>query len=83
MSTYVWKRKKEAWENKNITVVAPSAWLGKCAQQSSLFRDFPIEVIPNGIDTFVFKPIPKNIARKALNLSQDKKTGPFWCDEFT
>lgn len=73
VSSWIWKRKRKSWKNCNLTIVAPSQWLAGCARQSSLFRDFPVEVIPNGIDTALFKPISKNVARDILNLPQDKK----------
>jgi glycosyltransferase involved in cell wall biosynthesis len=73
VSSWIWKKKNKLWKNCNITIVAPSRWLAVCARQSSLFSELPIEVIPNGIDTTVFKPTPKKIARDILNLPQDKK----------
>ena len=73
LSSWVWKRKAKAWQNINLMIVTPSRWLAKVARQSSLFKDYPIKVIPNGIDTKKYKPIDRNIARKWLNLPVDKK----------
>ena len=73
ISRWVWQRKAKAWQNLNLSIVSPSHWLAKCARSSSLFQDLPIEVIPNGLDTQQYKPIPRRIARELLNLPQDKQ----------
>ncbi|HEY9609030.1 glycosyltransferase family 4 protein [Allocoleopsis sp.] len=73
ISRWVWQRKAKAWQNLDLTLVSPSPWLAKCARSSSLFQDLPIEVIPNGLDTQQYKPIPRQIARELLNLPQDKQ----------
>ena len=73
LSRKTWKRKQKAWNNLNITIVTPSMWLAKCARESSLFRNSRIEVIPYGLDTNIYKPIAKKIARDLLGLPQDKQ----------
>ena len=73
LSHWVWQRKAKAWQNLNLTVVTPSKWLADCAKASSLFKNIPIEVIPNGIDTEKYRPINKQIARELLKLPQDKQ----------
>jgi glycosyltransferase involved in cell wall biosynthesis len=73
LSRRVWERKSKAWRNLNLTVVSPSHWLATCAGLSSLFKDIRIEVIPNGLDLSLFKPVNKNYARKQLGLHQDRK----------
>jgi glycosyltransferase involved in cell wall biosynthesis len=71
-SRWVWQRKAKSWNNINLTVVTPSVWLAQCAQSSSLFKNLRVEVIPNGLDTQKYQPIPRPIARSILNLPQDK-----------
>lgn len=73
LSRWVWQRKERAWKNINLTVVTPSSWLARCTSSSSLFKNQRIEVIPNGIDTQIFKPIDKQLARLLLNLPNDKQ----------
>ena len=68
----IWKRKKNYYNNLNLTIVTCSNWLAQCAKDSSLFNDLRIEVIPNSVDINVFKPIKKEIARDILNLPQNK-----------
>lgn len=73
LSRWVWWRKANAWKALNLTIVTPSSWLAKCASFSSLFKDLPVKVIPNGLDTQRYKPINRRLAREILNLPQDKQ----------
>jgi glycosyltransferase involved in cell wall biosynthesis len=73
LSRWIWRRKAKAWQRANLTVVALSHWLGEAAGASALMRDRRIEVIPNGIDTQQFRPLPRQMARELLNLPQDKQ----------
>ncbi|MCL5022893.1 MAG: glycosyltransferase family 4 protein [Nitrospirae bacterium] len=72
-SRWLWRRKRRAWRGLNLAVVAPSRWLAKCAQESSLFCDARVEVVPNGLDLERYKPVDKRIARERLTLPQEKK----------
>jgi len=72
-SRSIFRRKKESWNGLNITIVTPSKWLAECAKKSSLFKDRRIEVIHNGLDLNVFKPIDKATAREIWDLPTDKK----------
>lgn len=71
-SRWVWQRKAKAWKNLHLTLVTPSSWLAQCASSSSLFQDRRVEVIPNSLDTQIYKPLQRQIARERLNLPQDK-----------
>ncbi len=73
LSRRVWQRKKDAWSGTPIVVVATSRWLGEMAAASSLFANQRIEVIPNGIDTSVYKPADKALARDTYNLPRDRQ----------
>jgi glycosyltransferase involved in cell wall biosynthesis len=73
LSKLIFRRKQACWRRLDLTLVAPSNWIGDCARRSSLFRDTPVEVIPNGLDLRVFKPVNRKIARELLNLPQEKK----------
>lgn len=73
VSHWVWKRKKKAWDLLEITIVTPSRWLAECARKSSLFRNRRIEVIPNGLNTNIYKPVDNKFARNSLGLPQNKK----------
>jgi len=73
LSRWILKRKLKTWKGLNLTIVTPSRWLANCAKKSSLFSKKRIEVIPNGLDLYRFKPIDKQFAREVLCLPQDKK----------
>lgn len=69
----VWRMKKKAWQHKRFHLVSPSNWLAECAKKSQLFKHQPCYVIPNCLDTTLFKPIDKQLARQILNLDSAKK----------
>jgi len=73
LSRWIWNRKSRSWQDLNMTIVALSNWLADCAQNSSLFNHFPVEVIPNCIDSSIFKPLDRRYARDLLGLPQEKK----------
>ncbi len=58
-------RKKKKWFSgiKDMTLVTPSAWLADLVKQSFL-KDYPVEVINNGIDLSVFKPTESDFREK-------------------
>jgi glycosyltransferase involved in cell wall biosynthesis len=65
--------KRTGYTGVNMTVVAPSRWLGENAYKSILLGSFPREIIPNGIDLDAFSPMVKNKARARLGLPSDKR----------
>lgn len=73
LSKRIWERKQKAWQDLNMTIIAPSRWMADCARASSLFRTTRIEVIPNGLDLDRFKPCDRRAARDILSLPRDKK----------
>lgn len=60
LSTEVWNEKFKAYKNLNLHIVTPSKWLGDCAKESALFSQFPVYVIPNCLDTDIFRPLEQN-----------------------
>ena len=73
ISATLHRRKREAWAGLPLTIVCPSRWLADCARGSALLCDSRVEVIPNPIDTRVFKPLDQGMARTAFNLPRDKR----------
>jgi glycosyltransferase involved in cell wall biosynthesis len=77
---WVWKRKVRSWKKlNNLTIVAPCNWLAECASRSILFKNRRIEVIATGVDTELFRPIDKNVAREIIGVPQDKIVILFGC----
>lgn len=60
LSTQVWNEKFNAYKNLKLHIVTPSKWLGNCAKESALFSQFPVYVIPNCLDTDIFRPLGVN-----------------------
>lgn len=73
MAKWQLKAKKNVLSKKMIYAVSPSQWLANCLHQSSLFRNYPIFVCPNVINTEVFRPVDKRNSKKQLNLDENKK----------
>lgn len=73
LSFQVWAEKSKAFQGANLTVITCSEWLRDRARKSSLFQSFKVEAIPNPIDTQVFRPIDKHLARKKFGLSENKQ----------
>ena len=68
---FMWK-KKQSWFTgvPNMTLVTPSQWLADLVKRSFL-REYPVKVIPNGIDLSVFKPTASDF-RKRYNIPVSK-----------
>lgn len=73
LSRRIWKRKSRAWRGVPMTIITPSHWMAECATASSLFSEADIRVIPNGINTTLFHPSDRSIARNILGLPQDRR----------
>ncbi len=70
-SRYLMRKKTKVFESLDLTVVTPSRWLAEMAKHSSLLAGRRIEVIPNGLDTEIFQPVAREIARRRLGLQTD------------
>lgn len=73
LSRTIWQQKHDTWAGLNLWLVPISTWLAECATQSRLFAETPSRVIPNGVDTRRFRPIPTAEARAAWGLSPDRR----------
>lgn len=47
---------------KNLTITIPSQWLAECVNKSFL-KNYNINVIPNGVNTFTFRPVENHIKK--------------------
>jgi glycosyltransferase involved in cell wall biosynthesis len=70
LDRWTWRRKQRHWQ-RPFQIVTPSHWLAGCVEQSALMGDWPVTVIPNPIDTSVWKPTDKLRARQLLSLPPD------------
>ncbi len=75
LSNYNFKRKSTTYNQINkLHVVTPSDWLAHEVRSSTLLRKFPVEVIPNSLDTKTFYASDKKDAKHKLGLDTGKKT---------
>jgi len=74
LSRKVFQRKQKTFSYiNNITILGLSRWIERCAKESTLLKNKKIINLPNLIDTNIYKPIEKKIAREILSLPIDKK----------
>jgi glycosyltransferase involved in cell wall biosynthesis len=74
LSRSVWQRKLKAYtDNQRLNLVPISTWLADCCERSPLFNNVPITVIPNGLDSQCFRPIPRERACEAWGLDPAKR----------
>ncbi len=84
LSRQVWQRKYDTLRRHGkVHLAATSNWIAAQAKRSSLLRDFPITVIPNGLDTDDFAPRDKAFARATLGMPQDAKIVLFAAESLT
>lgn len=67
-----WLLKRRAIMRIRPVIVSPSKEYAERAKQSGMLRDCRIQVIPNGLDTSIYRPIPRDQARALLGLPQDE-----------
>lgn len=70
--THLKNEKRKVYTQAKINVVVPSQWLKDRVVQSVLQQQ-PLSLIYNGVDTDIFQPTDKTLARQRLNLPLDKK----------
>lgn len=62
-SKHNFDKKKNLFQNLDLTVITPSQWLADRVKES-FFKDYPVKVINNGIDLSVFKPVDSDFRAK-------------------
>lgn len=72
LDRWTWNRKLKSFRSP-MHLVSPSNWLAEIAGRSKIAGNWPIRVIPNPLDTNIFKPIEKSVARDILHLPLGKK----------
>lgn len=66
-------KKKTFLRMNNLTIIGVSRWLSDCAKKSHLLGTKTITSLPNPIDTNIFAPVDRTVARELLNLPLNKK----------
>lgn len=70
LNRWTWQRKCKNWK-RPFQIVTPSRWLADCVKSSDLMREWPVAVIPNPIDTTLWHPVNKGLARQLMQLPPD------------
>jgi glycosyltransferase involved in cell wall biosynthesis len=82
-SRATWSRKSRSyglWSASKIHFIADSHWLAQQARSSSLLSSFPVSVIHYGIDTNIFRPLGRTLARQALGIPIERNVLMFAAD---
>ncbi|MET3112883.1 glycosyltransferase involved in cell wall biosynthesis [Pedobacter sp. CG_S7] len=72
ISHKTWLRKMKAYAHLNFHIIAPSNWMASSIKISSLLGARDVRVIPNTIETHIFKPYVKAEAKKILKIAPEK-----------
>ena len=83
LSYRIFEQKLRIWREADITFVGCSRWIADEARQSVLTQGHRVVSIPNAIDHNVFRPMPKDEARRQLGLSADRPIVLFICQKVT
>ena len=65
----IFEEKLRAYQDLNLHIVTPSRWLGECAKESALFGRFPVTVIPNCLETDVYRPLSEREVDERLSVA--------------
>lgn len=63
--------KKSILSQANLTIVTPSRWLADEASKSELFNKFDIHVIPNGVNSNLFRPYDKGLMKEKFGFDKN------------
>jgi glycosyltransferase involved in cell wall biosynthesis len=72
ISHKIWQQKRQAYSVLNFDIAAPSAWMQSSVKLSGLMKDKAVHHIPNTLETDIFKPMDKKLAKEKAGLSTDK-----------
>ncbi len=71
LNRFVWREKRRYWKEP-LNIISPSIWLAECVKHSALMQGWPVQFIPNPIDSHKWNCIDKAAARNILNLPRNK-----------
>jgi glycosyltransferase involved in cell wall biosynthesis len=86
LSSQIWNRKKNIFSQVDISklhIVTLNEWMASEIRNSPLINKFPLSIVPNGLDTSVFKPDNKSTSRKFLGIKSNARVIMFAADSIT
>lgn len=72
ISHRIWSQKNKAYQVLNFTVIAPSSWMLNSVRHAGLMTGKTVQQIPNTLETDIFKPKDKRLAKEKAGLPADK-----------
>lgn len=79
LSYQVWKKKEKLYNVSNISFVACSRWLANEAKASGLLKNQVVTAIPNPINTQMFNPNDKRLARQLCGFPEAEAVDTLCC----
>ncbi|MBF0385384.1 MAG: glycosyltransferase [Candidatus Omnitrophica bacterium] len=73
LSNWIWQRKAKTYKKLRLQIVTPSKWLSNCVKASSLFYNYDVKIIPNGLDISLYRSLGRELSKQRLGLSGSKK----------
>ena len=70
LNRHTWQRKCKYWK-RPMQIVCPSQWLADCVRASALMHAWPVEVVPNPINTDRWQPVDQRLARQLIGIKQN------------
>ena len=68
----LWRLKRAVYRRSRLEIIVPSRWMLELARSSPLLARFPMHRIPHGVETDVFRPQPRDEARRRFGLPPDR-----------
>ncbi len=73
LDRWVYLYKRWRWRRQTFHFISPSHWLAGCLRGSSLLGRHAVHVVPNCVDTTVFRRTERRLARERLELPFGKR----------
>lgn len=72
ISHRIWLQKNKAYSGMDFSIIAPGSWMKNSVLESSLMKGRHVAHIANTLETDLFKPKDKTLAKRAVGLPTDK-----------
>lgn len=69
-SRRLYSKKKQLFSDLDLTIITPSQWMANQVKASFL-KNYPVEVINNGIDLEVFRPVDSTGVKEKYNIQAE------------
>ncbi len=69
----VWRAKRRVYQEILLHIVTPSKWLQDLVKRSILAESATVHRVPYGVNVDIFRPLDREVARKALDLPLDAR----------